>query len=99
MEIVLNLKNHCIETATKREYERSIQNYFKDSSLERFMLEARIEALKFFLEKADFMRLRSIYPELDGSLELSLTLKVPEDFQKLKIILNDKILKPEWKKT
>ncbi len=98
MEIVLSLKNHCIETAAKKEYERLIQGYFKNKLKGKSWLEVRIEALKYFLERADFSRLRSFYPELCGSVELPIKLKIPEDFQELKIIVKDRTIHPKWKK-
>ncbi len=99
MEIVLSLKRHCIETEAKKEYERLIQGYFKNSNQDKSIIEARIEALKFFLEEVDFSRLRSLYPELSGTIELSLKLKISEDFQDLKIVVNDRRIQPEWKET
>jgi hypothetical protein len=35
MEIILDTSRHCIETASKKEYERLIQQYFKCGPLEK----------------------------------------------------------------
>ncbi len=60
----MSLKKHCIETEAKKEYNRLIQGYFKNNSRDKSIDEARIEALKYFLERVDFPWLRSKYPEL-----------------------------------
>jgi len=50
--------SQCIETAAKREYWRSIDEYLKAKPGDKG-LEERIELLKSFLETADFKDLRS----------------------------------------
>jgi len=59
------------------------------------VVEAQIEALKFFLENANFERLRSSYPELSGIGELFITLMIPENHHKMEIAFNDIIIKCE----
>ena len=82
MQIIeIELKKHCIETEAKRTYERLLNRYF-DKSLsdhDRAILQEQIEGIKFFLEHADFRRLRSQYPELDGKHTIRLTLKIPKN--------------------
>ncbi len=60
-------------------------------------IETQIEALKFFLENIDFSKLRTMYPELSGINELSITFMIPENFYETKIEYNYKTIKPEWK--
>ncbi len=66
MKIKLNLSNHCIQTEAKRLYNQSVSQFFK-AGAESSRLEKKIEILKTVLEKCDFPRLRSRYPELAGS--------------------------------
>mmetsp|Transcript_4917 Transcript_4917/g.2744 ORF Transcript_4917/g.2744 Transcript_4917/m.2744 type:complete len:103 (+) Transcript_4917:8612-8920(+) len=98
MEIILTLKQHCIKTAAKRRYEQLINKCFsnKCSDHEKMLIEPEIEALRFFLDNADFVRLRGIYPELSGFNELPITLLIPDNQHEMKIIYNGKIIKPEW---
>ncbi|MFO7557786.1 MAG: hypothetical protein R6X10_03060 [Desulfobacterales bacterium] len=63
--IKLDLSAHCIETETKRAYNRLLSTYFKEKN-GRAAIEKKIEILKYFLEKLDFQKLRSTYPELAG---------------------------------
>jgi hypothetical protein len=57
IELVPTL-SRCIETAAKREYWRSVDDYLKAKTGDKG-LEERIELLKSFLETADFTALRS----------------------------------------
>ncbi|MCK5784731.1 MAG: hypothetical protein KAH06_09795 [Desulfobacterales bacterium] len=99
MEIHLFLKNHCIQTGAKKEYERLLSSYFGNtcSENEKSVIEAKIDVLKFFLENADFPFIRGNYQELCGTCELPVRLVVPEDYSKMKIKYDDKEIKPEWK--
>ena len=63
--IKLDLSAHCIETETKKIYNRLISKYFKEKD-GRKEIEKKIEILKYVLEKFDFQKLRSTYPELAG---------------------------------
>ena len=63
--IQLDLSAHCIETETKKIYNRLISKYFKVKD-GREKIENKIEILKYVLEKFDFQKLRSKYPELSG---------------------------------
>lgn len=49
--------DHCIETVTRNEYRRCINEFFR-SDRSNPELEARLETLQRFLEQADFRRLR-----------------------------------------
>jgi len=63
--IVLDLSDHCIETAAKREYRRLVDVAMvlegDDPNLEE-----RLTVLKEFLEETDFSRLRGQRPDLAG---------------------------------
>jgi translation initiation factor IF-3 len=50
--------SQCIETVTKREYWRSVDEYLKAKTDDK-ELEERIQLLKLFLDTADFKALRS----------------------------------------
>ncbi|MFW6414950.1 MAG: hypothetical protein ACOCZ2_01420 [Thermodesulfobacteriota bacterium] len=64
MEIQLDLGRHCIKTEIKRQYDRSINEYFKTQNPE---LEEKIEFLKDVLENVDLIGLRGKYQELAGN--------------------------------
>ena len=100
MEIFLKLKNHCIETEAKLKYERLIHTYFSNACPENDFpkIERQIEALKFFLEHADFAQLRTVYPELCGIKDIPFSLKIPRDYRKIRININSRMICPEWKK-
>ena len=78
MEISVAIENHCIETASKRLYEKLTGRCFKKdiSDGERTEVENRLEALLFFLEHADFGVLRHHYPELNGSVKHQVILDI-----------------------
>jgi len=99
MEIELNLNHHCIETGAKKKYEQLIKHYFSQrcSSAHKLLIERQIEALRFFLEHADFPTLRNLYPKLDGTHKLYVVLKISNNIRDIWIIINDKIVQPEWK--
>jgi hypothetical protein len=101
MQIIINLKKHCIETEIKKEYERLIKRYFdkKRFNDEKAFIEERIEPLKFFIEHADFSFLRKNYPELNGANDLQVVLNIPDQFFQTKIVFNNKTVTPEWKKS
>jgi hypothetical protein len=50
----------CIETVSKKEYERTLNLLLKEGSVDERLGE-RLEVLRLFLESADFGRLRSQY--------------------------------------
>jgi len=67
MEIILDLKKHCIQTAIKRKYNQLISKYFKLNKHENTaIIESEISLLKDALEHLDFSHLRTTYTELQG---------------------------------
>jgi hypothetical protein len=59
IELKPDLSN-CIETLSKKEYERTLNLLLKEGSVDGKLGE-RLEVLKLFLESADFGHLRSQY--------------------------------------
>jgi hypothetical protein len=59
IELKPNLSG-CIETLTKKEYERTLNLLLKEGSVDERLGE-RLEILRLFLESADFGHLRSQY--------------------------------------
>ena len=98
MEITLNTSRQCIETASKKEYERLIQQYFKTDSSEKnkILMEEQIEALTYFLQNADFSYLRNRYHAMGFSG--TSVLAIPETLKNMHIRLAREILCPVWKK-
>ncbi len=94
MEITIELKKHCIETETKRVYERLISCYFQKScsEQEKPVLETQIDGIRFFLENADFRDLRSRYDELSDNLKNRVILRIGEDRQKMEIACRGKAI-------
>jgi hypothetical protein len=88
MEIFLDLKKHCIQTAIKRKYNQRISKYFKINKSENTeIIEAQIALLKEALENLNFSYLRSTYPELQGGGEDKIILKKNTDNQ-ITILIN-----------
>ena len=65
MDILLDLRHHCVETALKRCRNAAISSYFK-SGTGQPELEARIELLGQALQRFDFAALRKRWPVLSG---------------------------------
>jgi len=59
IELKPDLSN-CIETLSKKEYERTLNLLLKEGSVNEKLAE-RLEVLRLFLESTDFGRLRSQY--------------------------------------
>ena len=59
IELKPNLSS-CIETVSKREYERTLNLLLKEGRVDEKLGE-RLEVLRLFLESADFGHLRSQY--------------------------------------
>ncbi|MCM2284475.1 MAG: hypothetical protein NDI81_06820 [Desulfobacula sp.] len=99
MEMILDTSRHCIETASKKEYERLIQQYFKfcSSGKEKSILEQRIDALAYLLKHADFPNLRNQYHAM-GHSEIASILVIPRSLKDMHIRLNQDIVHPAWKK-
>ncbi len=65
MKIRLDLSKHCIETAIRKQYHKTLSRYFKTSE-QREALQAELEVLIQALESFDFRLLRRTYPEMEG---------------------------------
>ena len=65
MKIRLDLSKHCIETAIRKQYHKTLSRYFKTPD-QREALQAELEILIHALENFDFPLLRRTYPELEG---------------------------------
>ncbi|MCK5696127.1 MAG: hypothetical protein KAH62_05960 [Desulfobacula sp.] len=96
MEIFLDLTRYCIETASKKKYERLIRQYFKTNKKEKNNLENQICALKYFLEKADFSELRNRFSN-SNSVKKRAVLIVAQPFKKMYIRFNNATFYPTWK--
>ena len=90
--IPLDLRHHCIETATRRLYNRKVAQYFK-AAKNKPRLEAEIEILKAVLETFDFGRLRSLYPVLAGKSDSSVAIKLDKQ-KNLVIMIGDNQVQP-----
>lgn len=66
MMISLDLKNHCIETEIRLQFEKAMASYFRADASLRKALEPRLILLESALKTLDFARLRSRHPELAG---------------------------------
>ncbi len=100
MEIVLEIRGHCIETVSKKTYERLLRQYFAKSTSdeEKTVLENRIEGLRFFIENADFNSLRNGYAELNGDRNLTAVLRIPQDLFQINISFENKSISPKWQR-
>ena len=65
MKIGLDLSKHCIETAIRKQYHKTISHYFKIPG-QREQLQAELEILIQAMENFDFSLLRRTYPKLEG---------------------------------
>lgn len=86
MEIELNLKHRCVETAIKKEYDSAVSSYFKKT--DHKALEEKIEVLKKALETLDFRKLRSTYSELCAGTDSDIVLS-SDSGRNIKISIND----------
>ena len=92
MEIILNLKKHCIQTAVKRKYNQLISDYFKLKTPENTkIIESKISLLKKALEGLDFSWLRTTYPELQGGGEDKIIITDSAD-NKITISINGRVI-------
>jgi len=64
-DILLDLSEHCIEMASKREYRRLVNEALQMEG-EGTTLEDKLTTLQEFIENTDFRQLRSARPELSG---------------------------------
>ena len=90
IEIKIDIDGYCIETGSKRTYERLLGRYFdkSNSGRDRSILEEQIEGITFFLKYTDFKYLRSQYPELNGTRMIRLILKIPKNKHEMTIEYN-----------
>ena len=92
MNIKLNLSRHCIETEMKRQYNKTISDYFKKKAGDdKQALETRIDLLQQGLETFDFNRLRTQYPELRGEAPAAVELTATAG-QKPQLLINGKAI-------
>jgi len=73
-DIVLDLSDHCIETASKREYRRLVNEALQMEG-EGTALEDKLKILQEFIENTDFRQLRSARPELSGGSPVKVFLR------------------------
>jgi hypothetical protein len=73
IELTLDLRRHCIETAIRRRYDQALGTYFKDENA-RPRLEKDIELLLEALETLDFPTLRGTHGPLAGQTDTQVTL-------------------------
>ena len=71
--VELEIKNHCVQTAARKEYGRLMETYFNTDDPEG-MLEEKIELLREFIENSDFPKLRSSDSRLSGEVEAKVLL-------------------------
>ena len=97
IELELNLAKACIETETKRTYERLLREYLRKSTpaQQKRVLARRIEALKIFLEHADFGYLRTNYAALRGQTSARVTLLLSDNPAETEIDLGDGRIRPK----
>lgn len=93
MLIELDLRHHCIETAVKKQYNKSISQYFKTGS-DKNKLEKQIDILKTVLEKCDFTHLRATYSELAGHCQANAAIRTDTQ-NRITIVLNGRQIKTD----
>ncbi len=96
MRIGLELTKYCIETASRKAYERLIRKLMKRQCADQMLIEAQLEILQYFLENADFSYLRSEYKILGGIDPVRITLEVQGDPKHLIILVGDQKIQPRW---
>ncbi len=74
VSINLHLKDNCIETEARNEYNRMMERYFETDDVEG-ELDVKIELLRDFLEESDFGMLRSSDNRLSGGMESEVVIK------------------------
>ena len=70
----LHIRNHCIETEARREFNRLMDTYFNTDDVEG-ELDQKIELLRDFLENSDFPKLRSSDQRFSGGQESNVVIK------------------------
>jgi len=91
VRIPLDLSKHCIQTETKRIYNRLLSTCLKPGAGPDTLAEQELGLLQQALETWDFAALRAAYPELAGSREADVAL-VTVPGGRLCISINGRIL-------
>jgi hypothetical protein len=73
-QIVLDLSQHCIETAARREHRRLLEAILDLDHRDR-ALEDQLSVLNDFLRQKDFGRLRAEQPRLAGGAAVQVELR------------------------
>jgi hypothetical protein len=95
MEIQFEITSHCIQTEARKRYEQFISTYFKQAASDNDTdaLEGQIEALRYFLEHADFRYLRSTYPILNGGQGGTIVvLSVTDSLKEMKLVHDEEVI-------
>ncbi|MBW2592634.1 MAG: hypothetical protein JRE58_06490 [Deltaproteobacteria bacterium] len=93
MILKLDLRHHCIETAIRKLYNKSISQYFKTSA-DKEKLEKQIDILKTALEKCDFTYLRRTHSELAGHCGANAAITTDAE-NRITIVLNGQHIRPD----
>lgn len=100
-KIELSLGPRCIQTEIKKRYELLLKQCLtpRIPDSEREKMEPLLEALKKLLENMDFGRMRSTYPEMDGSKETRVVIQISaENISQTVIAADNRFFAPLWKK-
>jgi hypothetical protein len=75
MRLILDLSKHCIETELKRQHNRAVANYFRDSDKNRDQIELTIDMTQQALSTLDFGLLRAAHLQLAGGTHADVSLR------------------------
>lgn len=92
LEIRLDVSHHCIETELKRQYNRSLSDFFRLKG-KNDEVEKTITLLQHALEHFDFQTLRSRYPELSGQATAAVFLTMDKQ-NTIALTLDKKVIYP-----
>jgi len=92
IRIPLDLSRHCIQTETRRIYNRLVSECLQSAEIDADM-EGKIDLLVHVLETFDFAQLRSAYPELAGGGAAEVAL-IREDSGRIAIQIDDGVVAP-----
>lgn len=95
MILKLDITHHCIETAVRKMYNRSVSQYFKTGG-DKEKLEKEIDILKNLLEKCDFTYLRRTHRELAGHCRADAAI-ITDAENRISIFLNGQHIRPHIK--
>ena len=82
--VKLNLKKHCIQTASKRYLDKLMKRAMETEELNE-ELEQEINMLQLFLDSEDFAYLRSSDERLAGGMDVNVVVFVEDGKVKMKI--------------